>query len=222
MEVHSFLGLASYYMRFVERFSSLSAPLTKLTQKGAKFKWINACERSFQVLKDRLTSALVLMLLEGTDGYVIYCDTSGIGLGCVLMQHGKLVDYSNGGVVLQNTAKSYLIAEAKERQYDDPKFVKLRERVLQQKKTLLELKGDEVLKYRGCLCVLDVVGLRDRIMSEAHYSWYSIHPGSTKMYHDIKEVYWWNDIKKNIAEFVAQCPSCQQVKIEHQKPGGLI
>ncbi|XP_070046842.1 uncharacterized protein [Nicotiana tomentosiformis] len=59
-------------------------------------------------------------------------------------------------------------------------------------------------------------------MSEAHYSWYSIHPGSTKMYHDIKDVYWWNDMKKNIAEFVAQCTSCQQVKIEHQKPGGLM
>ncbi|XP_019234434.1 PREDICTED: transcription factor PCF7-like [Nicotiana attenuata] len=64
--------------------------------------------------------------------------------------------------------------------------------------------------------------LRDRIMSEAHYSWYSIHPGSTKMYHDIKDVYWWSDMKKNIAEYVAQCPSCQQVKIEHQKPGGLM
>ncbi|XP_070040445.1 uncharacterized protein [Nicotiana tomentosiformis] len=55
----------------------------------------------------------------------------------------------------------------------------------------------------GRLCVPDVAGLRDRIMSEAHYSWHSIHPRSTKMYHDIKDVYWWNDMKNNIAEFVA-------------------
>ncbi|XP_070020249.1 uncharacterized protein [Nicotiana sylvestris] len=120
-----------------------------------------------------------------------------------------LVDSGNGGVVLQNTAKSSLIAEVKERQYEDPELVKLRERVPQQKKLLLVLKGDGVLRYRGRLCVLDIAGLRDMIMSEAHNSWYSIHPGSTKIYHDIKDVYWWNDMKKNIAEYVAQCPSYQ-------------
>ncbi|XP_070009901.1 uncharacterized protein [Nicotiana sylvestris] len=63
---------------------------------------------------------------------------------------------------------------------------------------------------------------RDRIMSEAHYLWYSIHSGSAKMYHDIKDVYWWNDIKKNIPKFVARCPSFQQVKVEHRKLGGLM
>nr|XP_009787270.1 PREDICTED: uncharacterized protein LOC104235247 [Nicotiana sylvestris] len=63
----------------------------------------------------------------------------------------------------------------------------------------------------GRLCFPDLVGLRDKIMSEAHYLWYFIHPGSTKMYHYIKEVYWWSDMKKNIAEYVAQCPSCQKI-----------
>ncbi|XP_070014825.1 uncharacterized mitochondrial protein AtMg00860-like [Nicotiana sylvestris] len=92
-EVRSFLGLAGYYRRFVEGFSSLSTPLTKLTQKGEKFQWIDACERSFQALKDILTSAPVLMLPEGTDGYAIYYDASGIGLGCVLIQHSKAVAY---------------------------------------------------------------------------------------------------------------------------------
>ncbi|XP_070054344.1 uncharacterized protein [Nicotiana tomentosiformis] len=127
----------------------------------------------------------------------------------------RLVDSGDGGVVLQNTAKSSLTAEVNERQYEDPELVELRERAPQQKKPLLELKGDGVLKYRGYLCVPDVVGLRDRITSKAYYSWYSIHPGSTKMYHDIKDVYWGNDMKKNITEFVAQCPSCQQVKVDH-------
>ncbi|XP_070011058.1 uncharacterized protein [Nicotiana sylvestris] len=94
-EVHSFLGLAGYYRRFVEGFPSLSAPLTKLTQKGAKFQWTDACERIFQALKDRLTSAPVLMLPKGTDGYVIYCDASCIGLGFVMMQHGKVVAYAS-------------------------------------------------------------------------------------------------------------------------------
>ncbi|XP_070014507.1 uncharacterized mitochondrial protein AtMg00860-like [Nicotiana sylvestris] len=89
IEVRSFLGFAGYYRRFVDGFSSLSEPLTKLTQNGAKLQWTDACKWSFQALKDRLTSAPVLILLEVTSGYMIYCDASGIGLGCLLMQHGK-------------------------------------------------------------------------------------------------------------------------------------
>ncbi|WMV33027.1 hypothetical protein MTR67_026412 [Solanum verrucosum] len=68
MEVRSFLGLAGYYRRFVEGFSSISAPLTKLTQKAVKFQWSDECEKSVQELKDRLTKAPVLSLPEGTEG----------------------------------------------------------------------------------------------------------------------------------------------------------
>ncbi|XP_069145899.1 uncharacterized protein [Solanum lycopersicum] len=87
-EVRSFLGLAGYYRRFIEKFASISTPLTRLTQKAAMYQWTDAYERSFQLLKDKLTTAPVLTLPEGQDGYVIYCDASGVGLGCVLMQHG--------------------------------------------------------------------------------------------------------------------------------------
>ncbi|XP_070032277.1 uncharacterized protein [Nicotiana tomentosiformis] len=83
-----------YYWRFVEGFSSLSVPLTKLTQKAAKFQWTEVCEWSVQALKDRLSAAPVMTLPEGTDGYTIYCDALGIGLGCVLMQHGKVISYA--------------------------------------------------------------------------------------------------------------------------------
>ncbi|WMV29962.1 hypothetical protein MTR67_023347 [Solanum verrucosum] len=58
-------------------------------------------------------------------------------------------------------------------------------------------------------------------MEEAHSSRYSIHSSSKKMYHNLREVYWWSSIKKSIAEFVAKCPNCQQVKVEHQRPGGM-
>ena len=61
-----------------------------------------------------------------------------------------------------------------------------------------------------------------KIMTEAHSSRYFIHPGSTKMYQDLKDMYWWNDMKKSIVEFVAECPNCQRVKVEHQKPGGYM
>ncbi|KAH0695863.1 hypothetical protein KY289_013345 [Solanum tuberosum] len=94
-DIRRFLGLASYYRRFVEGFSSISPPLTTLTQKKVKFEWSESCERNFQLLKDKLTSAPVLTLPEGTEGFVVYCDASRVGLGCVLMQHGKVISYAS-------------------------------------------------------------------------------------------------------------------------------
>ncbi|WMV19933.1 hypothetical protein MTR67_013318 [Solanum verrucosum] len=81
----SFLGLAGYYRRFVEGFSSIASPLTTLTQKKAKFVWSKDCEKSFQELKDRLTYTPLLTLPKGTNGFVVYCDASRVGLRCVLM-----------------------------------------------------------------------------------------------------------------------------------------
>ena len=67
-DIRSFLGLAGYYRGFVEGFASISSPLTQLTQKKAKYQWSEACEKSFQELKDRLTSAPILTLPEGMMG----------------------------------------------------------------------------------------------------------------------------------------------------------
>ncbi|WMV42219.1 hypothetical protein MTR67_035604 [Solanum verrucosum] len=94
-DIRSFLGLAGYYRRFVEGFSSIDSPLTVLTQKKAKFVWSKAYEKSFQELKDRLTSSSVLTLPEGIDGFVVYCDASIVGLGCALMQDGKVITYAS-------------------------------------------------------------------------------------------------------------------------------
>ncbi|XP_070042706.1 uncharacterized protein [Nicotiana tomentosiformis] len=156
MEVRCFLGLAGYYRRYVEGFSSLSAPLTKLTQKGAKFQWTDACEWSFHALKDKLTSALVLILLEGTDGYAIYCDASGIGLGCLLMHH----DSGDTRVTIQDTVTSSLVIEVKERQNKDPMLAHYRDTTPQKEKTPFEITGEGVLRYRGRLYVPNVAGLR--------------------------------------------------------------
>ena len=84
-ERHSFLELAGYYRRFIEDFSRLNAPMTKLTQKEVKFEWNDLCERAFQELKRRLTSALILIVLKRGKIYIVYCDASKDGLGCVLM-----------------------------------------------------------------------------------------------------------------------------------------
>ena len=85
-EIRSFLDLAGYYRRFVEGFSRFAAPLTRLTQLGVRFEWIDACEEAFQLLKERLTTSPILVVPTGGVRYVVYTNVSRLGLGCVLMQ----------------------------------------------------------------------------------------------------------------------------------------
>ena len=78
------------------------------------------------------------------------------------------------------------------------------------------------LWYKNRICVPDVKDLRKLIRSEAHDTTYSIHPGSTKMYYDLKERFWWYGMKRLVAEYVAIGDTCQRVKAEHQRPAGLL
>jgi hypothetical protein len=94
-EVRSFLRLAKYYRRFIEGFFRIARPMTDLLKRNKKFTWTKSCEKSFQELKKILTIAPVLTLLEIHQGFVIYCDASRQGLGCVLMQGEKVVAYAS-------------------------------------------------------------------------------------------------------------------------------
>ncbi|GJX25392.1 putative reverse transcriptase domain-containing protein [Tanacetum coccineum] len=94
-EVRQFLGLAGYYKRFIEGFSLISKPLTKLTQKDKKYEWGKEEEEAFLTLKQKLCSAPILALPEGTKDFVLYCDTSLKGYGSVLMQREKVIVYSS-------------------------------------------------------------------------------------------------------------------------------
>ena len=94
-ELRSFLGLAEYYRRFVKGFSIIAAHLTKLLRKHVEYKWTEACQSSFEELKAKLTTAPVLASPSGTSGFVVYSDASYQGLGCVLMQHGRVIAYAS-------------------------------------------------------------------------------------------------------------------------------
>ncbi|GJS81115.1 putative reverse transcriptase domain-containing protein [Tanacetum coccineum] len=83
IEIRQFLGLAGYYRRFIESFSKIAKPLTKLTQKNQKFDWEEKQESAFQLLKQKLCSAPILSLPEGTNNFVVYYDASHKGLGVV-------------------------------------------------------------------------------------------------------------------------------------------
>ncbi|KAI3805406.1 hypothetical protein L1987_27757 [Smallanthus sonchifolius] len=94
-EIRSFLGLAGYYRRFIQDFLKIASPLTKLTRKEVKYEWGSTQDEAFKELKEKLTQAPLLALPEGNEDLVVYSDASGQGLGCVLMQRGRVIAYAS-------------------------------------------------------------------------------------------------------------------------------
>jgi hypothetical protein len=93
--IKGFIGMAGYYRRFIEGFSNIARPMTALLANKVEFKWTQKCQEAFDVLKERLTTTLVLVLPDVHKPFSVYCDASYIGLGCVLMQEGRVVAYSS-------------------------------------------------------------------------------------------------------------------------------
>src|SRR5438132_1119929 len=244
LEIRSFLGLAGYYRRFIEGFSKISKPMTALLQKSAPFEWTEACEKSFQELKTRLTSAPVLVLPDIHKDFTVYCDASRQGLRCVLMQDGKIVAYASRQLKTHEENypthdleleavvhalkiwRHYLIGNKCEL-FTDHKSLRYiftqQDLNLRQRRWLELIKDYDLdIQYHPGKANVVADALRNKILSKAHTSAYSIHPGSTKMFLDLKTNYWWNGMKDDIAAFVACCDVCQRVKVEHQKPAGLL
>ncbi|XP_070017405.1 uncharacterized protein [Nicotiana sylvestris] len=109
-----------------------------------------------------------------------------------------------------------------ERQYDDPNILVLKDMVQHGDAKEVTIGDDGALRMQGRLCVPNVDGLRELILQEAHNARYSIHPGATKVYQNLRQHYWWRRMKKDIVEYVARCLNCQQVNYEHQRLGGLL
>ena len=94
-QVQSFLGLAGYYHRFIPDFSKTAKPMTRLLQKDEKFSWTPECEAAFHTLRTLLTTAPVLAQPDIEKPFDVFCDASGIGLGCVLMQEERVIAYAS-------------------------------------------------------------------------------------------------------------------------------
>ncbi|XP_066323531.1 uncharacterized protein [Miscanthus floridulus] len=305
-EIRSFFGLAGYYRRFIEGFSKLAKPMTALLEKNAKFEWSNQCQASFEELKKRLTTAPVLILPDLNKKFSIYYDASRQGLGCVLMQEGKVVAYASRQLrkhelnypthdlelaamtylnlrqrrwlelikdydleVHYHPGKANIVADALSRkryanelemvpvleelweefqhlnlgivynamkievtptleleirkgQLEDEKLREIAGNVALGKALGFSIDENGTLWFGKRIYVPKVKAIYDAILREAHDSTYSIHPGSTKMYLDLKEKYWWYGLKKDVAEYIAICDTCQRVKAKHQQPAGLL
>ena len=115
-----------------------------------------------------------------------------------------------------------LLEDIRAGQEVDAELCRIREQVQEGKAGEFQVSSDGSLRYRDRLCVPRDPVLKNRVLEEAHHSRFSIHPGGTKMYRDLKEKFWWYGMKREIAEYVAKCLTCQQVKAEHQRPSGLL
>ncbi|GJU85879.1 putative reverse transcriptase domain-containing protein [Tanacetum coccineum] len=295
-EIRQFLGLAGYYRRFIEGFSKIAKPMTKLTQKNVKFDWGEKEEAAFQLIKQKLCSAPILALPKGSENFIVYCDASHKGLGAVLMQNEKVIAYASrqlkiheknytthdlelGAVVfalkiwrhyLYGTRCTVFTDHKSLQHILDQKELNMRQRRWRERSKPLRVQAlvmtiglnlpkqileaqTEVLKPEnltakdvggmlrqdltkerlkpcadGTLCLnnrswLPCYGdLRTLVMHESYKSKYSINLGSDKMYQDLKQLYWWTNMKANIATYVSKCLTCVKVKVEHQKHSGLL
>nr|GFB85160.1 reverse transcriptase domain-containing protein [Tanacetum cinerariifolium] len=132
--------------------------MTKLTQKAIKFDWGEKEENAFQLIKQKLCSALILALPEGSEDFLVYCDASHKVLGAVLMQREKVIAYAS----------------------------------------------------------------RQLKVHERNYTTHDLELGSENMYQNVKKLYWWPNMKADIATYVRKCLTCMRVKVEHQRPSGLL
>ncbi|GKB30689.1 putative reverse transcriptase domain-containing protein [Tanacetum coccineum] len=215
-EIHQFLGLAGYYQRFIKDFSKIAKSLTELTQKNKKYIWGEDQETAFQLLKQKLCEAPILALPEGNDDFVVYCDAShqdALSLGTIKPLRVRS---------LVMTIHPKLPSQILKAQTEALKEENIKDKNLHGMDKSFEIRPDRnrCIKNRSWLPLFG--NLRDLIMHESHKSKYSIHPGSDKMYQDLKKLYWWPNMKAIITEYVGKCLTCSRVKAECQKPSGLL
>ncbi|RVW70653.1 Retrovirus-related Pol polyprotein from transposon 17.6 [Vitis vinifera] len=207
-EIRSFLGLAGYYRRFIEGFSKIALPLTKLTQKEYHPGKAN-------VVADALSRKSV-----GTLAAIRGCQRQLLEELRSLQVHFRVMGL--GALVANFRVQPDLVGRIKTLQKNDSQLVQVMEEVKKGSKPDFVSSDDEILRFGTRLCVPNDEDLRRELLEEVHCSKFAIHPGGTKMYKDLRQNYWWSGMKRDITQFVAQCLVCQQVKVEHQRPVGSL
>ncbi|GJW91012.1 putative reverse transcriptase domain-containing protein [Tanacetum coccineum] len=204
-KIRQFLGLVGYYRRFIEGFLKIAKLMTKLTQKSVKYEWGDKEEEAFQLLKQKLCSAPILALPRNRE-FVVYCDASHKGVEHEAMTLVGLSDYDCE--IRYHPGKANVLADALSRK-ERIKPLQVRALVMTIGLNLpvqilnaqaearkdenikkLEPRADETLCLKNKSWLPCFGDLRDLIMHESYKSKYSIHPGSDKMYHDLKKLYW--------------------------------
>jgi hypothetical protein len=123
---------------------------------------------------------------------------------------------------METEVDSSLIQEIWRGQLEDEKIQEIKRNIKKEKSPGFSEDDEGVLWYKGSICMPNVKKLKNKILCEAHESAYSIHPEGNKMYNNLKDTYWWYGMKRDVAEYVALCDTYQRVKVEHQRPTGLM
>ncbi|GJT24541.1 putative reverse transcriptase domain-containing protein [Tanacetum coccineum] len=210
----------------------LTLELLKKEELYAKFSkcefWLSKSEKAkvaLQLLNQKLCSAPILALPEGSENFMVYCDASRKGLGVVLMQREKSRKEQNKllrvrALVLRtglNFPIQILNAQVEARKEENYGTEDLGGMIKN-----LEPRADGTFCLRNRSWIPCFDGLRTLIMHESHKSKYSMHPGLDKMYQDLKKLYWWPNMKAEISTYVSKCLTYARVKAECQKPSGLL
>ncbi|GJZ17743.1 putative reverse transcriptase domain-containing protein [Tanacetum coccineum] len=196
---YTFLGLARVIIAFHCNFSSIAKrSLRCLNQKNKKYEWGAEQEEAFQLLKSKLCDAPILSLPDGVEDFVVYCDASNRGLGCVLMQRNKVIAYASRQLKIHE--KNYTTHDL------ELGAVVFALKIWRHYLGWKEMRWKLVFMDRVWVPLMG--GVRTVIMDEAHKSRYSVHPGADKMYYDLRDMYWWPGMKKDIAVYVSECLTC--------------
>ncbi|KAI3816519.1 hypothetical protein L1987_16220 [Smallanthus sonchifolius] len=199
-EIRSFLGLAGYYRRFIQDFLKIAMPLTALTQKAARFEWGTKQEEAFDILKDKLSHALILALPEGND---IFSFT--VTLPELIWRHYLYVP-SRANVVadalswkersqpikvkaLRLDLKLDLMDHIKEIQPKALEEGNIKKERMVGKQKLLSKGDDGIMRFDQKIWIPKLGDIQEKILDEAHKSRYSMHPGANKMYKDLRTHY---------------------------------
>ncbi|GKB90012.1 putative reverse transcriptase domain-containing protein [Tanacetum coccineum] len=177
-------------------------------------------EVAFQLLKQKLCSLPILALPKGSENFVVYYDASHKGLGAVLMQKEKVIAYASRQLKVHE--KNYTTHDLELADFECSIGSQERRELHQRRFTKLEPRADGTLCLNNQSWIPCFGDLRALIMHEFHKSKYFIHPGSDKMYQDMKKLYWWPNMKAEIATYVSECLTCAKVKVEYQKSSGLL
>ncbi|GKC78440.1 putative reverse transcriptase domain-containing protein [Tanacetum coccineum] len=264
-EIRSFLGLAGYYRHFIANFSKIAKPLTSLTQKNQMQEVHFPChvvnesgihadpeqEEAFQTLKNNLCDALILSLPDGVEDFLVYCDASNQGLGCVLMQRNKLISYASRQLKIHE--KNYTTHDLDLQHIFDQKELNMRHgggfdfirdyeceiRYHSGKANVVAdaLSRKERVKPKRVRAMAMTIqsGVKGMILAaQGEYvqsedvllrgPGYSVHLDRIRctMTYDLRDMYWWPGMKRDITTYVSECLTCAKVKAEHQRPSGLL
>ncbi|GFY91098.1 hypothetical protein Acr_07g0012940 [Actinidia rufa] len=202
-EIRNFLSLAGYYRRFVEDFSRLAAPMTRLTRKGIRFIWNDACDGVGWSTWKTMTSTYNIIPEILTLWPMHLVGNRLVFLASISIHEWKMLqDISEYDLLLGETNEFSMLFTLS----TEPSIIHM----------VIEAQQQDVDAKTICDRIARGVGPTYWVLHSDR-----VHPGGTKMYHDLCHQFWWRRMKKDVALFISRCLTCQQVKAEHQKPADL-